>query len=80
MLHSKEMVFCSRRFAAILCMRCGRSFRLAHIENVILHQDNAPCHTTRNTLLEIDVLGFQQAIHQPYSMDLAPLDFLYFLT
>jgi len=25
MLHSKEMVFCSRRFAAILCMRCGRS-------------------------------------------------------
>ena len=27
----------------------------AHIENVVLHQDNAPCHTSMNTLLEIDV-------------------------
>ena len=35
----------------------------------------APGHTTRNTLLEIDVLGFQRAIHQPYSTDLATLDF-----
>jgi len=24
----------------------------AHIENVELYQDNAPCHTTRSTLLE----------------------------
>ena len=38
----------------------------AHIENVELYQDNAPWHTTRSTLLEIDVLGFQRAIHQPY--------------
>jgi len=29
----------------------------AHIENVVLHQVNAPCHTPRNTLLEIVVLG-----------------------
>ena len=49
----------------------------AHIENVILHLDTAPCHTTRDTLLEI-VLGFKRAIHQPYSTDLAPLDFVYF--
>ena len=28
--------------------------------------------------LKIDVLGFQQAIHQPYSTDLVPLDFVYF--
>ena len=49
----------------------------AHIENVILHQDIAPCHTTRNTLLKIDVLGFQRDIRQPYSTDLAPLDFVY---
>jgi len=33
---------------------------------------------TRNTILEIDVLGFQGAIHQPYSTDLALLDFIYF--
>ena len=44
----------------------------AHIENVELYQYNAPCYTTRNTLLEIDVLGIQRAIHQPYSTDLAP--------
>ena len=50
----------------------------AHIANVELHQGNAPCHTTRNTLLEIDVLRFKRAIHQPYSTDLAPLDFVYF--
>ena len=48
-----------------------------HIINVILHQDNAPNHTIRNTLLKLDVVGFQQAIHQPYSTDLAPLDFVY---
>ena len=50
----------------------------AHIENVVLHQDNAPYHTTRNTLLESDVLGFQRAIYQPYKTDLTPLDFVYF--
>ena len=36
------------------------------IENVVLYQDNATSQTTRNTLLEIDVSGFQQAIHPPY--------------
>ena len=52
----------------------------AHNANVELHQGNAPCHTTstHNTLLEIDVVGFKRAIHQPYSTDLAPLDFVYF--
>ena len=45
---------------------------IAHNENVVLHQDNAPCHTTRNTLLEINILVFQRAIHQPYSTDLPP--------
>ena len=31
-----------------------------------------------STLLETDVLGFQQAFHQPYLTDLAPLDCVYF--
>lgn len=48
------------------------------IENVVLHQDNAPSHTAQSTQLDIDVLGFQRAIHPPYSPDLAPLDFAYF--
>ena len=51
----------------------------ADTENVVLYQDNAPYHTTRNTLLESDVLGFQRAIHQPYKTDLTPLDFIFFL-
>ena len=50
----------------------------AHVENVVLHQDNAPGHTSRKTLLEINASGFQRAIQQPYSTDLAPLDFVYF--
>lgn len=49
-----------------------------NIENVILHQDNAPSHTAARTQLEIDVLGLQRAAHPPYSPDLAPLDFSYF--
>lgn len=49
-----------------------------NIENVILHQDNAPSHTAEETQLEIDVLGFQRVEHPPYSPDLAPLDFSYF--
>ena len=32
----------------------------AHIENMVLHLDNAPCHDTRNTFLEIDVLGVSE--------------------
>ena len=36
------------------------------IENVILHQDNAPPHTANTTQLEIDVLGFQRVDHSPY--------------
>jgi len=34
--------------------------------------------TNRNTLLKTDVLGFQRAIHQQYSTDLASLDIVYF--
>jgi len=57
-------------------MRCGKGV-LAHNENIALRQDTAS-HTIRNTLLEIDVLGFQRAIHQPCLTDLAPLDVVYF--
>ena len=71
------MLFCTRRIAAISCTRCGPDLA-AHIKNVILHQDNTPYHTTRSTLLEIDVLGVKRPIHQPYSKDLVPLECVYF--
>ena len=48
------------------------------LENVIFHQDNALCYTSHNTLLELDLIGFQRLQHAPYSPDLAPLDFAVF--
>jgi hypothetical protein len=39
---------------------------------VVLHQDNAPAHTSRTTQLELDLLGFECLKHPPYSPDLAP--------
>lgn len=48
------------------------------LENVILHQDNAPSHTARSTMLEIGLLGFELLPHPPYSPDLAPMDFRLF--
>ncbi|WAR09924.1 LOW QUALITY PROTEIN: hypothetical protein MAR_035000 [Mya arenaria] len=33
----------------------------------LMGKDNAPSHTAMNTQLDIDVLGFQRAIHPPYS-------------
>ena len=48
------------------------------LDRVILHQDNAPCHKARTTLIEIDFLGFNLLEHPPYSPDLAPCDFRLF--
>lgn len=59
-------------------LRKKRRHLADNLENVVLHQDNAPSHTAVHTQLEIDVLGFQRVEHPPYSPDLAPLDFAYF--
>ena len=45
------------------------------LDQVILHQDNAPPHCAQSTLLEIDLLGFERLEHSPYSSDLEPIDF-----
>ena len=44
------------------------------MDTVILHQDNAPSHRAEVTQLELDVMGFQQLAHSPYSPDPAPMD------
>jgi hypothetical protein len=31
-----------------------------NMENIIFHQDNAPCHRSQETQLELDVIGFQR--------------------
>ena len=59
-------------------MNAIRKKRPELVENVIFHQDNAPCHKSQNTLLELGVLVFQRLEHAPYSPDLAPLDFAVF--
>lgn len=46
--------------------------------NRVYHQDNAPSHTARDTLLTIDLIGFERLQHSPYSPDLAPMDFAVF--
>lgn len=48
-------------------------------DTVIQHQDNCPCHTAREIMIEIDFLGFELLPHSPYSPDLAPMDFRLFL-
>jgi len=49
---------------------------LANLENIYLHQDNAPAHTASATSLELD--GFNRIAHPSYSPDLAPMDFSVF--
>ena len=48
------------------------------LDHVILHQDNAPAHTSQKTQFEIDLLEFQCLKHPSYSPDLAPMDFAVF--
>lgn len=59
-------------------LRKKRPEKADQLENIILHQDNAPAHTASSTQLEIDVLGFEKLTHSPYSPDLAPMDFAVF--
>lgn len=59
-------------------LRKKRPDKADNIENVLLHQDNAPPHVARRTELELDVLGIGRLGHAPYSPDLAPLDFAFF--
>ena len=45
-LHIREIVCC---FDLDACVVEKRPYFVAHNENVVLPQDNAPCHDTRNT-------------------------------
>ena len=48
------------------------------IDDLLLHQDNAPPHRAANTTLELGLLGLDTVEHPPYSPDLAPMDFKVF--
>jgi len=63
----------------INAIRKKRPEMLANLENIYLHQDNAPAHTAFATSLELwNVIGFNRIAHPPYSPDLAPIDFSVF--
>ena len=61
----------------IHAIRKKRPALAKNMENLILHQDNAPSHTDERTQLEIDVLGFNRFEHPPYSPDLILHTFLH---
>lgn len=52
--------------------------RLRRAEQILLLQDNAPCHKARNTLNTCTTQNIKILPHPPYSPDLAPSDFFLF--
>ena len=59
----------------VQALRKKHPYLAANLDQEILHQDNAPAHTSQATQLELDLLGFESLKHPPYSLDLAPMDF-----
>jgi hypothetical protein len=51
----------------VQALRKKRPYLVANLDQVILHQDNAPAHTSQTTQLELDLLGFKCLKHPPYS-------------
>ena len=47
-------------------------------KGVLLHQDNAPAHTSMVAMAAARDCGFQLVDHPPYSPDLAPSDYFFF--
>ena len=58
----------------VQALRKKRTYLAANLDQVILHQDNAPAHTPQTTQLELDLLGFECLKNPPYS----PMDFVVF--
>lgn len=50
------------------------------LEQVILHQDNAPLHRAQSTLLRADLLGFERLEHSPQLPRLITNGLWHFLT
>lgn len=59
-------------------MHAVRRKRPDLVENIILHQDNAPAHKSSVGMAAVKDLGFEVIEHPPYSPDLAPCDFFLF--
>lgn len=46
--------------------------------DVLFHQDNAPCHKYCIVMTAIHQVGFELVGHPPYSPDLTPSDYRHF--
>ncbi len=62
-----------RRRYPHLCIHNNEGYR-----SFLLHQDNAPPHTSIVTLAKFGEWGIELLAHPPYSPDLAPCDFALF--
>ncbi len=51
---------------------------MTNLDQVILHQGNAPAHTSQTTQLKLNLLGFKCLKHLSYNPDLASMDFAVF--
>ena len=59
-------------------LRALRRKRPELLENGLIHQDNAPAHTSSASKETLGSIGLEPISHAPYSPDLAPLDFAVF--
>ena len=48
------------------------------IESLVFHQGNDSAHRAQETIMTVDLLGFERLDHSPYSPNLAPTDFAIF--
>ena len=60
----------------VQALRKKRPQLASSLDHVILHQDNAPAHTSQKTQLEIDLLEFQCLKHPSYRPDLAVFPYI----
>ena len=44
-------------------------------KNVLIQQDNAPCHKSMKTMVQLNELSFELLPHKPYSLNLSPSDY-----
>ena len=47
-------------------------------KKVLFHKNNAPCHKSMKTMVELNALNFELLPHPPYSPNLAPSDYWLF--
>ena len=58
-----------------LCAEIEKKWPHMQKKKVLFHQNNAPCHKSIKTMVELNELSFELLPHPPYSPDLSPSDY-----